>query len=91
MKRLEIFANRSVQEDLLEALHEAALAEYYSLIPLVHGVGKKGPRMGDSVWPEENFSLVIWCDSEEALLVAEVVKGIKGRFPDEGIRLFGLD
>jgi hypothetical protein len=47
--------------------------------------------MGDAVWPEENFALVIWCEEEEAQGIARAVAGVKEHFPGEGIKVFGLD
>jgi hypothetical protein len=44
--------------------------------------------MGDAIWPEENFSLVIWCEKEEARLIKKAVDSVKAIFPDEGIKLF---
>jgi hypothetical protein len=46
--------------------------------------------MGDAIWPEENFAMVIWCEDEEARTIAQALAGVKERFPDEGIKLFGL-
>jgi hypothetical protein len=85
---MEIFANNSVEENILEALVRANAGKYYTKIPNVYGVGSSGPRMGDAVWPEENFSLVIWCEKEEARRVKKAVDSVKLKFPDEGIKLF---
>jgi hypothetical protein len=46
--------------------------------------------MGDAVWPEENFILVIWCDEEEARAIERAVASVKKKFPGEGIKLFSL-
>jgi hypothetical protein len=46
--------------------------------------------MGDAVWPEENFALIIWCEEEEARGIARAVANVKEHFPDEGIKVFGL-
>jgi hypothetical protein len=54
------------------------------------GVGRSGPKMGDAIWPEENFALVIWCEDEEARTIEQALAAVKERFPDEGIKLFGL-
>ena len=90
MKRLEIIANRSVEENILDALKHEGAGKYYSKYPVVLGVGSSGPRMGDTIWPEENFALVIWCEEKEARAIERAVSYVKERFPDEGIRLFGL-
>jgi len=89
MIRVEIIANHSVEENILEALARAQVGKYYTKIPNIFGVGSSGPRMGDAVWPEENFALVIWCEKEEALAIKRVVDSVKKKFPDEGIKIFG--
>jgi hypothetical protein len=69
---------------------QEGVGKYYTKYPNIFGVGSSGPRMGDAVWPEENFSLVLWCEEEEARGVARAVAAVKTQFPDEGIRIFGL-
>jgi hypothetical protein len=88
VKRVEIIANRSVEEDLLTAFAEAGVAKHYTKYPVVYGVGNSGPRMGDAVWPEENFAMVIWCEEYEAHEIAKAVEAVKARFTDEGIKVF---
>ncbi|MDR2543244.1 MAG: hypothetical protein LBC80_07335 [Treponema sp.] len=90
MKRIEIIANRSVEENILEALAKEEAGKYYTMISNVLGVGACGPRMGTAVWPEENFSLVIWCEEEEAQKIQQAITTVKEKFPGEGIKLFGL-
>jgi hypothetical protein len=88
MKRVEIIANRSVEEDLMEAFASAGIAKAYTRIPVVHGSGRSDPKMGDAIWPEENFVLLVYCDEAEASRMAEVVGEIKLKFPHEGIKVF---
>ena len=90
MIRIEIIANHSVEENVLEALAKENAGKYYTKYPSILGVGSTGPRMGDSVWPEENFALVIWCEEEEARAIERAVAAVKENFPDEGIKVFGL-
>jgi nitrogen regulatory protein PII len=90
MFRIEIIANHSVEENVLEALKQEGAGKYYTRFPSVFGVGRAGPRMGDAVWPEENFSLVIWCEEEEARAIGRAVASVKEHFPGEGIKVFGL-
>ena len=91
MIRIEIIANHSVEENILEALAREQVGKYYTKIRNMFGVGSSGLRMGDAIWPEENFSLIIWCEKDEALGIQRAVNSVKERFPDEGIKLFGLD
>jgi len=89
MIRIEIIANHSVEENILEALAEEGAGKYYTKIPNIFGVGGSGPRMGTAVWPEENFALIIWCEREEALGIKRAIDAVKKKFPGEGIKLFG--
>ena len=90
MIRLEIIANHSVEENILEVLQKEGVGKYYTKYPTIFGVGASGPRMGDSVWPEENFAMVIWCDEEEGRAIQRAVAKVKEQYPDEGIKVFGL-
>ena len=90
MIRLEIIANHSVEENILEALKKEGVGKYYTKYPTIFGVGSSGPRMGDAIWPEENFALIFWCEEGEARLIQLAVEEVKARFPDEGIKVFGL-
>jgi hypothetical protein len=91
MIRIEIIANHSVEENILEALAKANVGKYYTKYPNIMGVGNTGPRMGDAIWPEENFAIVIWCEEEEAGAIQRAVATVKEEFPGEGIKLFGLN
>ena len=90
MIRIEIIANNSVEENILEALAKEQVGKFYTKIPNVLGVGSSGPRMGDAVWPEENFALVIWCEEEEARGIQRAIDSVKAKFTDEGIKIFGI-
>jgi hypothetical protein len=89
MRRIEIVANQSVEENILEALAKENAGKHYTKIPHILGVGTSGPRMGDSVWPEENFIMIIWCEDDEARAIKRAVASVKQKFKDEGIKLFG--
>ena len=90
MIRVEVIANRSVEENILEALAKEKVGKYYTKFPNVLGVGACGPRMGDAIWPEENLALVFWCEEEEALGIKKAIYSVKEKFPGEGIKLFGI-
>ena len=90
MIRVEIIANNSVEENVLEALAKEQAGKFYTKIPGALGVGSSGSRMGDAIWPEENFVLIIWCEEEEAGRIKSAVESVKEKFPNEGIKIFGL-
>ena len=79
-----------MEENILDALRYEGVGKYYTKFPSIFGVGTSGPRMGDAIWPEENFALVVWCEEEEARGIERAVSFVKKKFPDEGIKIFGL-
>lgn len=87
MKRIEIIANHSVEVDIIEGIRKAGV-KGFTLIPSVHGMGNTNPKMGSSVWPEENFILIIYTEGETAEKIAQTIAEIKIRFPSEGIKYF---
>ena len=91
MKKVEIIANCAVEEDLFDRFKKFDVKPHYTKIPIVHGEGTSNPKMGDAVWPEENFMLIIYCDEESAGKLVEAVKDLKIDFPDEGIKLFEIE
>ena len=90
MKRLEIIGNRSIEEDMFDIFKRNNIVPYYTKLPVVHGVGNSGPRMGDHVWPEENFILIVYCEEDEAVRIQKAVEELKLFFTDEGIKVFEM-
>ena len=90
MVRIEVIANRSVEENIIDALKFENVGKYYTKYPAILGVGNSGPHMGDAIWPEENFIFVFWCEEEEAQSIERAVAFVKKKFPNEGIKMFSL-
>lgn len=90
MKRLELIASESMQQDLLEALESALPGIEYTLVPGARGKGRRARREGTNVWPEENFVLFSYLEEAEAGLALAAVESVKSRFPAEGIAVFVL-
>ncbi|MDA3810082.1 MAG: hypothetical protein PF518_07065 [Spirochaetaceae bacterium] len=90
MTRLEIIANNTVEEDILDALNRIEENFSYSRLNAVHGQGHSNPRRGDAVWPEENFIFIIYTDDETAKKFVEAVCKIKLNFIQEGIKIFAI-
>lgn len=88
LRRVEIFANRSVEEDIMDGLGKAQVAAHYTKVPIAYGAGNSGPRQGTHVWPEENFIMIIYCPPDEAETIQEVIAEVKTRFTQEGIKIF---
>ena len=91
MKRLELIANRSVENEIMEALEANIQDFYYTLLPQIHGKGKTKYRLGTATWPELNFLLISYLNDEDAAMVKTAIQKVKERFPHEGIKLFFID
>ncbi len=88
MYRAEIIANQSVQDDITEVLEEHIPDILYTIVPLVKGRGSKDYKLGSSTWPETNFVLVSYVADEDKNVVESIIKAVKAKFKDEGIKLF---
>ena len=88
VRRVEIIANHSVEEEIIAALESEGLLSGFTKIPNVHGRGNSGPKRGDHIWPEENFILIIYCGDDAAERIEARVKEVKATLPGEGIRCF---
>jgi len=88
MKRIELIANQSIEDDIFEAFEKRDIVKAFTKIPSVHGSGNSTPKRGDHIWPEENFLLLIFCEDSEAQLIEEAVAEVKAQFENEGIKLF---
>ena len=90
MIRAEILMNKSVQDFLISSLEKAVPDFFYSLIPLTQGRGKESRKLGTTVWPETNVTLISYCDDDKEPLIKTVVDYAKEKFSSEGIKLFIL-
>lgn len=88
LKRVEIFANHSVESNVMASLESKGFANRFTKIPSVHGRGNSDPKQGDHIWPEENFLLVIYCEDQEAGVIEKTIDDIRDDFPDEGVCCF---
>lgn len=87
MVRLELIANRSVEDEIMDQLNLID-CRHFTHIPIAYGKGNRDPKQGDAIWPEINFVMIIYCDESKVELIKTAVNAIKIKFPAEGIRLF---
>ena len=85
MKRLEIIANQSVREELIEGIETAVPDVEYTMIPIVHGKGRRKRKEGTRTWPETNFYLIAYTDEAGLAKAEATIADIRKRFPDEGL------
>ncbi len=85
--RVEIIANRSVEEDLLEQFSLQSI-DYRTVISPVHGVGECGPCLGDNIWPEENSYILLFVDEKTADIIGEIATTIREQHRGTGLSCF---
>lgn len=88
MYRVEIISNKSVEEDIIEALEQYVPDILYTTVPLVYGRGGSSYKLGTATWPETNFVMVSYIQDSDLAMVKAVIKGVKEKFSGEGIKLF---
>ncbi len=91
MQRIEIFSTEAVQEDFFEMLERETGITNYSYVTGTCGSGNQGKRIGDSVWPERNFTFICYVKDEMIERILEVAKRMKDLFPNDGIEMFSSE
>ncbi|HBG65397.1 MAG TPA: hypothetical protein DDW78_02890 [Treponema sp.] len=90
MYRIEIIANKSVEEDITQALEQYVPGILYTVVPLVYGRGGNDRKLGTTTWPETNFLLISYIEDEQLLAAKAVIQAVKEKFTGEGIKCFVL-
>jgi len=90
MYRVEIISNKSVQDDITEALEVNVPEILYTILPLAYGRGGDDYKLGTSTWPETNFVLISYVQDSDILKVRSVINAIKEKFKNEGIKMFSI-
>ncbi len=88
MYRAEIIANKSVQEDITDALEALIPGVRYTVLPLAQGRGADDRKLGSTTWPETNFVLFAYVEDEYVKTIRTIIDAVKKRFEDEGITVF---
>lgn len=88
--RIEIIANQSVEEDIIEILETSIPAIEYTLEENVFGKGRSARKLGSTVWPEMNFRLTIYTTQTDSKAIQKRIQEIKTKFAGEGISIFEM-
>ena len=91
MKRIELIANKSVENEIVIALEDNIHDFFYTLVPELHGRGKTKYKLGTATWPEMNFMLISYLDDPDSIKAESIIRKVKDRFPKEGIKLFIME
>jgi len=86
--RVEIIANQSIEEDIIEILEKEVEEIQYTLEENVFGKGRTTRKLGNSIWPEMNFRVTVYTDEINRDKILECVNSIKQKFKNEGISVF---
>lgn len=90
-KRLDIIANQSVEEDIIDQLVAVGHGEEFTYLHPVYGRGGSGRREGSAIWPETNVMFIVYLEEDQALALAGRIARMKEQFPNEGIRCWLSD
>jgi nitrogen regulatory protein PII len=88
MKRVEIFINQSIEEDLIEKLADEGFMKACTRWTPVFGNGNAGPREGTATWPEKNSGFLLFMKNEQIDTLKEIVSSLKKTHPREGLKCF---
>jgi len=88
MLRVEIFSNKSIEEDITDALEQYIKDIQYTKIPLAYGKGGEDYKMGTTTWPETNFVLISYIEDNQLNTVKTIIEKVKQKFNREGVRMF---
>jgi hypothetical protein len=86
--RLEIVMSEAIVDDFLERADFAVSGFKYTEIPSSHGRGNTDPKRGDAIWPELNSVFNLYLSEEDAARIVLVVKGLREKYPTEGVSCF---
>ena len=88
MKRVELMAAQAILDDVLEAFEHYQVRMNYTIIPTAHGRGNTTPKLGDDVWPEENFVMIIYCEELALTAIEKALALVRRKYDHEGIGYF---
>ena len=88
LKRVEIILSAAVDEDFMDGFKKKGIGAHYTKISGVTGAGFSNPKLGDSVWPQLNEMIIVYCSKDEAEKIIELAEQIREKYPMEGIACF---
>ena len=88
LKRVELIFSAAVDEDFMEGFKKKGIGAHYTKISGVTGAGFSNPKLGDSVWPQLNEMIIVYCSKDEAEKILDLAEQIREKYPMEGIACF---
>lgn len=88
LKRVELIFSAAVDEDFMDGFKKKGIGAHFTKISGVTGAGFSNPKLGDSVWPQLNEMIIVYCSKEEAEKIVDLAKDLREKYPMEGIACF---
>lgn len=88
LKRVELIFSAAVDEDFMDGFKKEEIGAHYTKISGVTGAGFSNPKLGDSVWPQLNEMIIVYCSKDEAEKILDLAEQIREKYPMEGIACF---
>lgn len=88
LKRVELIFSAAVDEDFMDGFKKKGIGAHYTKISGVTGAGFSNPKLGDSVWPQLNEMIIVYCSKDEAEKIVDLAKDLREKYPMEGIACF---
>jgi len=88
LKRVEIIFSAAVDEDFMDGFKKYKIGAHFTKLGGVTGAGFSNPKLGDSVWPQLNEMLIVYCSKSEADKIVDLVKEVREKYPMEGVACF---
>ena len=88
LKRVEVIFSAALDEDFVEGFKKNNIGSHFTKISGVTGAGFSNPKLGDSVWPQLNEMLVVYCPKDEAEKIVALVEELRQKYPMEGVACF---
>ena len=87
-KMVMITYNEAIEDEVLEELAAAGLANY-TKIPAVYGKGaSSGTHEGTDIWPGRNNLLFVACNQEQAKQAIISIRKLRETLGAEGVKAF---
>lgn len=90
MTRIEVILDATIAEEFSRRVDQLPGGLHYSMLESVKGRGTKGPRRGDSVWPEENYLYILYVDDDDEELTYQAIRQLRDDFPRSAVAAFSI-
>lgn len=88
LRRVELIFSAAVDEDFMDGFKKNKIGAHFTKLSGVTGAGFSNPKLGDSVWPQLNEMIIVYCSKDEAEKIVDLAKKIRDKYPMEGIACF---